>query len=295
MNKKVSFIGLGIMGSRMAANLLKNNIELKVYNRTRENINDESLLKIACDTPDECVKDADVIFTMLSTPSSVDEAAFGENGFLDHAKKDSLWIDCTTVDPAFSIKTFGKAKEKGIRFIDIPVSGSKPQAEKGELIFLAGADEKEIDEIRELLMFMGSKVIAGNKRGNGSNLKMLINSMLGQGMAAFSETVSVGKSMGFEKEMLLEILSGLTVTPPFIQFKTDMIKNDTYIVNFPLEWMLKDMKLYSKTAEELDRKVTMADAAKKLYEKALELGYKREDFAAIFRAIDKSADDTKKD
>jgi hypothetical protein len=105
---KIAFIGLGIMGSRMATNLISDDTELNVYNRTSEKA--QELIKAGAKyfgDPGQAVKNAKVVFTMLTDPSVVESLAFGEDGFVDHMPKNALWIDCTTVDPSFCQKNAG--------------------------------------------------------------------------------------------------------------------------------------------------------------------------------------------
>lgn len=149
---KIGFIGTGIMGSRMAHNLLKNNFSLIIHNRTKEKA--DSLVKEGAqwkDSPLEVAKNADIIFTMLSEPETVKEVALGEKGFLSGMNKNSLWIDCSTVNPSFSKEMAKKSFEKGMRFMDAPVAGSKLPAEKGELIFFVGGTKKDFEEVKPLL------------------------------------------------------------------------------------------------------------------------------------------------
>lgn len=122
---KIGFIGLGIMGSRMATNLRKTGRELVVYNRTKEKAG--PLLAggaVWAGSPAEIGKQADVVFTMLSKPEAVAQMALGKDGFLAYLKKDSLWVDCSSVNPSFSRHMAGAAKGKDVRFLDAPVSRS---------------------------------------------------------------------------------------------------------------------------------------------------------------------------
>ncbi|KPC97341.1 2-hydroxy-3-oxopropionate reductase [Geobacillus sp. BCO2] len=134
---------LGIMGSRMAENLLNSGYSLIVYNRTKEKA--EPLLQKGAkwaNSPKEAAEQSDVIFTMLANPQAVETMALKEHGFLPYLSAGKLWVDCSTVDPAFTRKMAAKCAERGIRFIDAPVAGSKLPAEKGELVFLSAAAKK---------------------------------------------------------------------------------------------------------------------------------------------------------
>src|SRR5260370_6737807 len=134
----IGFIGLGIMGSRMAANLQKCGHSLAVYNRTREKA--ESLLSQGAAWADSPAGLAtqEVVFTMLAHPDAVEEAALGEEGFLSHLASGQMWIDCSTVNPSFSRKMAAEALDRGIRFLGAPVTGSKEESAQAKLICWVG-------------------------------------------------------------------------------------------------------------------------------------------------------------
>ena len=134
---KIGFIGLGIMGSRMAANLQKGGHSVVVFNRTREKA--ESLLAEGvgwADSPAELASQVEVVFTMLAHPAAVEEAALGQAGFLSRLAPGQMWIDCSTVNPSFSRKMAAESQAHGIRFLGAPVSGSKDMAAGSKLTFL---------------------------------------------------------------------------------------------------------------------------------------------------------------
>ncbi len=174
---ELAFIGLGIMGSRMAANLLKKNKTLTVFNRSVPTIQElVTQGAVEADSYRNAVKDADVVFTMLASPEVVETVAFSEEGFVPAMKKNAIWVDCSTVNPSFSRKSFLMAKACGIRFIDAPVSGSKPNAENADLAFFVGAEKGDLDVVKFLLEHMGKKVTHVGEPGKGTALKMLVNS-----------------------------------------------------------------------------------------------------------------------
>ena len=284
---KITFLGLGIMGSQMAHNLAKNNVNLTVYNRTPI---DFSLFEaenvIVADSLESAVKDADIVFSMLSTPEAVEEVFFGNGKVLKLMKGHAIWADCTTVNPSFSKQAFEQAKLNNIRFLDTPVSGSKPQAQNAELIFFVGGNTETFNEIEPYLNMMGKKIILVGDIGKGASLKMLVNVMLAQSMAIFSEAVLFGESMGISKDFLLDLLPNLVVSAPFTKFKAEGIRNDNYEVQFPLEWMHKDLHLATLTAYEVNQPLFLANLTKELYAGAKNNGMERLDFSAIFKHLE---------
>lgn len=285
---KVTFIGLGIMGSRMAKNLLKNGVDITVFNRSKEPVEQlQAQGAKTASTAQDAVKEADIVFTMLSTPDVVQTVAFGEKGFTATMKKNALWVDCSTVNPSFSSEMSHLAQAADIRFIDAPVAGTLPHAENGQLTFFVGGLPSDVAEVKPFMELMGQKVVHVGEASKGSSLKMLINAMLGQSMVIFSEALLLGEKMGLGKEFLLEMLPNSVVAAPFTKFKAGMIKNDSYDVMFPLEWMQKDMELVTRTAYEHNQSLYLANLTKDLFMSAKNAGLGRLDFAAIHRFLER--------
>lgn len=286
---KITFIGLGIMGSQMVSHLIKNNVNLTVYNRSE--IKKDTFLNqnvTVADSIQNAVKDADIVFSMLSTPEVVEAVFFGEGNALSFMKENAIWADCTTVNPSFSLKAFQEAKLHNIRFLDTPVSGSKPQAKNAELLFFVGGEKEIISEVEPYMNMMGKKVLHVGETGKGASLKMIVNIMLAQSMLIFSEAVLLGEKTGISKDFLLEVLPNLIVSAPFIKFKTENIKKDNYEVQFPLEWMHKDLHLAAITAYENKQPLFLANLAKELFAGANKKGMGRLDFSAIFKHLEQN-------
>ncbi len=283
---KISFVGLGIMGSRMAANLLENGVEIKIWNRSSKPI-DELVAKGATKAKsfEDVFVDADVVFTMLTTPQVVEHIMLSEKGGLRYMKPGSLWVDCSTVDPAFSKNCATKSNELSIRFMDIPVSGSKPQAQNAELIMLAGGEKSDFETVKPYLLYMGKNAVYAGEVGMGSALKMLVNSMLGMSILVFVETLLLGEKVGFDRNFLLDFLPNLIVSAPITKPKAEMIRKDEFELQFPLELMQKDLFLVSKMAWENQQPLFMSNLAKEIFADALKSGYGREDISAIYRFL----------
>ena len=283
---KIGFIGTGIMGIRMANNLLKNKYNLIVYNRTRERA--EPLIKEGAewsDFPIDLAKKADIIFTMLSDPEAVEKTATGKNGFLEGMKKNSLWVDCSTVNPAFSKEMSKNARVRDIRFIDAPVAGTKQPAEKGELIFFVGGSKSDFKEVKPILEKMGKKILHMGECGKGTSMKMVVNLMLGNAMVSFSEAMVLGESLGFDKETIFNMLLGGPVTAPYLSAKKEKFASDKYEPDFPLQWMCKDLRLVSETAEAGDVNLPVTNKSKEIFLAADRKGYGGFDFSALYKFL----------
>src|SRR5713101_6865036 len=280
---KIGFIGLGIMGSRMAANLEKQGNSLVVFNRTRAKA--EPLLGPCgtfADSPAKLGEQVDVMFTMLAHPDAVEQAALGADGFLNHLQPNALWVDCSSVNPSFSKKMAAEAARREIHFVDAPVTGSAPAAAEAKLIFWVGADMVDLERIRPLLLCMGNKIVHTGGHGTGTSIKMVLNLLLGTGMAAFAEAMALGERLGLSSKMLFDSLLGTPAVAPFLASKREKIENGNYEAEFPLRWMQKDMHLASVSAYEAGVAMPLTNITKEIYRLAMRGGHDTEDFSAIY-------------
>jgi len=284
---KIGFIGLGIMGSRMAENLRKKGHELVVHNRTRDKA--QPLLANGAawaDSPAEVARNVKVVVTMLSKPDAVAEVALlGKRSFLETLMPNSLWIDCSTVNPSFSKLMAGEAKERSVRFLDAPVGGSKGPAEQGQLLFFVGGDAKDVEAAKPLLDCMGKAVFHVGGHGMGSAMKMVNNILLGQAMVAFSEALAFGEALGMTKQAMFDVLAASPVMAPFLNFKRQKIEKGDYSAEFPLQWMHKDLHLAAETAYETGAALPCANVAKELFALAMREGLGDQDLTAVYTVL----------
>jgi 3-hydroxyisobutyrate dehydrogenase-like beta-hydroxyacid dehydrogenase len=280
---KIGFIGLGIMGSRMAANLQKQGHSLVVFNRTRAKA--EPLLGPCgtfSDSRAKLAEQVDVLFTMLAHPEAVEQAALGANGFLDHLKPNALWIDCSSVNPSFSKRMAADAARREVHFVDAPVTGSAPTTAEAKLIFWVGADPADLERIRPLLLCMGNKIVHVGGPGMGTSMKMVVNLLLGNAMAAFAEGIALGEGLGISRKVLFDSLLGMPAVAPFTAAKREKIESGNYEPEFPLRWMQKDMHLASVSAYESGVAIPVTNVTKEIYRLAMRGGRGTEDFSAIY-------------
>jgi 3-hydroxyisobutyrate dehydrogenase/glyoxylate/succinic semialdehyde reductase len=280
---KIGFIGLGIMGSRMAANLQKHGYSLVMFNRTR--VKAEALLGPCgafSDSPAKLAQQVDVLFTMLAHSDAVEQVALGANGFLNHLRPNALWVDCSSVNPSFSQKMAAEAARRQIRFVDAPVTGSAPVAAEAKLIFWVGAQEVDLETSRSLLLCMGNKIVHAGGHGMGTSMKMVINLLLGNAMAAFAEAMALGKGLGLSQKVLFDSLLGSPTVAPFLALKREKIEGGNYEAEFPLQWMQKDLHLASVSAYESGVALAVTNVTKEIYRLAMRGGHETNDFSAIY-------------
>ena len=284
---KIGFVGLGIMGSRMAANLLKHGYSLVVHNRTKTKA--ESLIANGAewaDTPKELANQVNIVFTMLSTPEAVAQVVQGQEGLIEHLKPRSLWVDCSTVNPSFSRLMVTECQKRNIHFLDAPVAGSKDPAEKAQLLFMVGGDVVDIQTCQPYFSTMGRQVVHVGSHGAGTGLKMLFALLLGQSMLAFSEAMVLGESLGISRDTLFQNLLGAAVTAPFLTGKRAKIETGNFDADFPLQWMRKDLQLASMTAYEQGIALPSVNLTKEIFALAARAGLTEKDFSAIYQFLE---------
>ena len=272
------------MGSRMAANLQKHGNSLVVFNRTRAKA--EPLLGPCgslAESPADLAYRVDVLFTMLAHPEAVEQAALGENGFLTNLKPNAIWVDCSSVNPSFSRKMAVSAAARQIHFVDAPVTGSAPVAEEAKLTFWVGADKADLASIRSLLLCMGNKIVPAGGHGMGTSMKMVINLLLGVGMASFAEAMALGQGLGLSQKILFDSLLGMPAVAPFLGSKREKIEKGNYAAEFPLRWMQKDMHLASVSAYDAGVAMPVTNLVKEIYRFAMRDGHETEDFSAVYQ------------
>lgn len=283
---KIGFIGLGIMGSRMAANLQAAGYQLVVYNRTRSRA--DALIEkgaVWAGSPAELAPQVEILFTMLADPQAVEFVAFGEQGFLDHMQPDAIWVDDSTVDPSFSRRMSAEATARGVRLVEAPVAGTRGPAAEGTLLVFASGDQTAFEKCRPLLQVIGRDVKYLGESGNATSMKMVVNLLLAQAMVAFSEGLVLGQALGLDRAMLLDALIGGPVAAPFVKGKRRKIEQADYEAEFPLRLMHKDLYLAAKSGYEQGVSLPNTNAAKEVYALAEQYGLGDQDFSAIYRFL----------
>ena len=282
----VGFIGLGIMGSRMAANLRRAGHRLTVHNRTKEKA--EGLLAQGAtwaDSPAAAAGEVDVLITMLAHPEAVEEAALGDEGFLGALGRGGLWVDSSTLNPAFSRRMAREASASGVHFLDAPVLGTKAPAESGDLLFFVGGDEADITRAQPLFEAMGRGTKRVGAHGMGTSLKVVVNHMLATSMAAFSEGVALGEGLGLSRDVLFDTLIGGPLVPAYMGMKREKLESGDYAPDFPLKWMQKDLQMVATAAYDTGVPMPLANLTKELYQAAVRRGHGDEDFSAIYEDL----------
>lgn len=286
----VGFIGLGLMGSRMAEHVQKAHGSLVIHNRTKDKA--APLMSTGAewkDSPRAVGEAADIVITMLTDPSAVEAVAYGKAGLLAGMREGALWIDCTTVNPSFTRRIAAEARAAKIRYVDAPVAGSTVPAGQGQLTVFVGGAPEDVQEAQPIIDPFAKAIHHMGETGTGSAMKMVNNTFLGYAMAGFSESVHLGEKLGIDPARIHDIIVGGPLVAPFLSQKKPRIDGNDYSPQFPLRLMYKDLALASLSAFEVDTPVDVLAAVTQRFGAAMQAGMGDEDFSAIYRYMNGSA------
>jgi 3-hydroxyisobutyrate dehydrogenase-like beta-hydroxyacid dehydrogenase len=286
--KKVAFLGMGIMGSRMAANVARAGFDLTVWNRTRERAEAVAQATGAelADTPSQAAAEADAVITMVVDSPQVEAILLGDNGAAGSLAEGALVIDMSTTAASASQDIARRLGEQGIHFVDAPVSGSSPKAEDGTLTIMAGGSEEDFERARPLLDSMGELIVHVGPQGHGQLVKLLNNTLAAVNAAALGEAITAAREAGLDMDALVRVVAASSGNSTMVQIKArPMIEHD-FEPLFRLDHMLKDVRLCLETIDELGTQAPVAEAARLLYEKASENGRGDDDFASVIESVE---------
>lgn len=255
MKPNVGFIGLGLMGEPMARNLLRAGFPLTVWNRTASKANAlvRDGAKLAAN-PAEAAAHADVLVTIVSDPPAVEEVLFGADnkgaGALYHLRPGSTLIECSTISPVLARQEAAACAERGISFLDAPVTGGTWGAEKGELVFMVGGKAETLERVTPVLQAMGKKWFLLGESGAGQTVKLAMNLLLALEVDALAEAMALVTASGVPAERLVEVMQSSMGRAPLLDVKAPLMLKGEFPASFPLRLMLKDVRLALELARE---------------------------------------------
>ncbi len=289
MPTEIGFIGLGLMGSGMARNLIRKGNQVRLYNRTRAKA--EEVAKIGGEVVDsaaEAARGAEVVVTMLADPAALLEVVDGPNGVLTTIKPGAVLIDSSTVSPPTTLRVLELLSAKGADMLDAPVFGSKNEAEKGELGFIVGGKPEVLARVQTVLDAMGRTNYVG-PNGMGAYAKLVVNLIIAGTLQAFNEGFVLATKAGIDPDAMLRIILSSRARSGIIEMKAPQILKRDFSPFFPLQLMAKDMRLVLETAGALDVQLPFAASLSKVYESCLADGLAGEDFAATIKPLETQA------
>lgn len=293
MSERVAFLGLGIMGSRMANRLLERGCELVVWNRTQstaEQFVAEHPSVRHAHTPAEAGADAEIVVTMVVDGPQVEEILLGHEGVAASARPGTLGIDCSTIGPSYTRRIGEELAKHEVRLIDAPVTGSSPRAEDGTLTIMVGGADEDVVRARPVLEAMGTTVVHAGPLGHGQMVKLLNNAVAATNAAVLGEALIVGAKAGLDLDALIDVMGAGSGNSTMLALKAGPMREHDYRTLFKLDHMLKDVRLCLDEGAAIGVPFTHAAITRELLIAASGRGHGDDDFAAMIEALEAVGD-----
>lgn len=287
-NTRIAFLGLGIMGSGMAGRLLDAGARLTVFNRSPERAAPLAAQgAIVSPTPRDAVADADIVFSMVADDAASHDVWDGGAGALAGVRPGTLLVECSTVTVGRIGELAESATRIGCELVDAPVTGSKVQAAKGELLFLVGGSEQGLARTRPALEAMGKTIVHLGPVGSGALVKLINNFLAGVQAASLAEAIAIIERSSLDRSLTVGAIVNGSPGSPVMKTLASRILADDFSPNFYLHLLAKDLGYAIGEGEKLGVRMSMASAALGLLQSSIARGDGNKDMAAVveqFRA-----------
>jgi 3-hydroxyisobutyrate dehydrogenase-like beta-hydroxyacid dehydrogenase len=289
MSERIAFLGLGIMGSRMAANLARAGYELTVWNRTAATAQAfaaEHRATVAL-TPAQAAEGSAIVFTMVVDGPQVESVLLGEDGAAEGAGDGTLFVDCSTIGPTATREIARRLQEhgSGLALIDAPVTGSSPKAQDGTLTIMVGATDEQFARVRPALEAMGELIVHAGPPGHGQMVKLINNAVAATNAAVVGQALLVGARAGVDLDALVDVMGAGAGGSAMLELKAGPMRRHDYSTLFKLEHMLKDVRLCLEEGQALGVPFPSAAFAREILTAAMGLGHGDDDFAALIEPL----------
>jgi 3-hydroxyisobutyrate dehydrogenase-like beta-hydroxyacid dehydrogenase len=286
----VGFVGIGRMGKRMAANILKAGYNLVVWSRTLAHARElESLGASVAPCPKNVAEKSSIVITMLADPKSAREVFSGKNGLIEGMQPKQIFIDMTTNLPSLSRSLAKEVEKKGGEFLDAPVSGSIKPASEGTLLILVGGKREALERAKPVLQAMGNRIIHTGDHGSAASMKLVLQMHSATIMVSFAESLAFGQSLGLDPSMILDILNNSVLKTYASESKGKKVIEADYNPQHSLKSMTENLDLVSESVKE--ERITMPPllaVAREIYHSAVRNGEGELDFSAVAIEVEKS-------
>lgn len=288
---KVAFLGTGIMGGPMAANLVKAGHEVTVWNRTAakaQALQDAAGARVAI-SPAEAAADSSIVWICVSDTAAVERVLLADDGVLGVARPGLLVADSSTISPSASRDFAARLRDRGADLVDCPVTGSKRGAEAGQLVFIAGGRKEAMERLDPLFQAMGQRVFHIGDNGMGLAAKLAMNLNIALIFEGFAEGLVLAEKAGVQPRQMLEIIAATMLRSGVVEYKGPFVERRDFTPNFPLALMLKDIHLMLDFARELRVKLPALETVEEIYAVAAEEGLAGADYVASLTLLEKWA------
>ena len=283
----LGFVGLGIMGSAMTANLVKAGFRVTVWNRSTDKCSAlADMGAVVASSPRALAECSDIVFAMMSTPLAVESVRNGDNGIISGLRPGTGYVDMSTVDAETSLESARMAHEKGALFLEAPVAGSRKPAEDGNLTIMSAGDRALYDRSLPSLEKMGKKILFLGDVGNAARMKLANNLVMAGMLTSLCEGMALASGSGLDPAQFLEVLDSGAISNPMFRLKGPQIAaNKEFPAAFPLKHMQKDLRLALRLGEEVRQPLFATATVNELFKAALTQDLGDADFAAVSRVI----------
>jgi 3-hydroxyisobutyrate dehydrogenase len=288
--QRVGFLGMGLMGSRMARNLVRKGFPVTVWNRTRPRA--EALVadgaRVAS-TPAELMAEVEVACTCLSTPAVLEAVVAGPDGLFSRARAGQLLIDFSTISPDLARSLESRARALGLDFVEAPVTGSKNGAEKGTLLLMVGGTAEAVARCAPVFQAVGEKAVHCGPVGAAAQVKLAGNALIAAMLQALSEGMLLATKAGVDPAKLLEVVQASGFRSPYFEFKGAALLKRDFSTHFAIDLMFKDLTLFLETAAALRVPTPLAAATREVYALARAAGKGEQDIGAVITTYEEVA------
>ena len=283
---KIAFIGTGLMGFPMAKNLLDKSLDINVFSRTIEKAKPlERFGAKISNSLSEAVKDVDVVITMLTDDAAV-EKVLSDQGFQENLKKGSTVVDMSSIKPKIAIKYGNFYKEKGVNFLDAPVSGGTIGAEQATLAIMVGGDQKVFDQIKDILKVMGNPTLVG-PIGSGQVSKLANQIIVGVTIGAVAEAITLCEKAGVDGNKFIQALAGGFADGKILQNHGKRMIDKDFSPKGKVSTHLKDMNNILECAGDFNTKLPISNLIKDMFKSLVENGNDNDDHSALYKEIER--------
>jgi 2-hydroxy-3-oxopropionate reductase len=283
---KIGFIGTGLMGFPMAKNLLDKSLDLNVFSRTIEKAKPlEKFGAKISNSLSEAVKNADVVITMLTDDDAV-EKVLSDQGFQETLKKGSTVIDMSSIKPKIAIKYGNLLKDKGVNFLDAPVSGGTIGAEQATLAIMVGGDQKVFDQIKDVLKVMGNPTLVG-PIGSGQVSKLANQIIVGVTIGAVAEAITLCEKAGVDGNKFIKALAGGFADGKILQNHGKRMIDKDFSPKGKVSTHLKDMNNILECAGDFNTRLPISNLIKDMFKSLVENGNDNDDHSALYKEIER--------
>jgi|HubBroStandDraft_2_1064218.scaffolds.fasta_scaffold08182_2 3-hydroxyisobutyrate dehydrogenase-like beta-hydroxyacid dehydrogenase len=284
----IGFLGLGIMGSRMAANVARAGFPLTVWTHTpgKAAAWASEHGATALDTPARVAEHSDVVVSMVVDGEQVSSVLLGPDGVIQAAHPGLLCVDMSTIGPADTRRIGAALSERGVAMLDAPVTGSSPRAQEGSLTIMVGGEQESFTRVRPLLESMGRLIAYVGELGQGQMLKLINNSLGAANAAALAEALLLADATGIDLDALVEVTSAGSGASAQLALKSGAMREHDYTTLFKTAHMLKDVRLCLQEAESAGVPFPSAAHARDMLAAAMARGHAEQDYASMIEAAE---------